>query len=298
LQVDNVLEMDVVTGLGELVRCSASRNRQLFDAVRAGLGQFGIIVRARVRLVKVAPRARTYLARYHDLRLFLRDQKKLIDEGRFDYVEGSVVSTDSGRAYQLEVVKYFTPGAEPDNSRMLAGLSFEPGTSQVTDGSYFDFANRLAPLVELLKRTGAWALPHPWLDTFVPERVTASFVEQVLAQTPEAEMGQGPILLYPFHLEKLTAPFARAPTGRTAFLFSLLRTAVPPTPENVAALVAKNHALLDTLTPLGGKRYPVGSVDMSPTDWREHFHPFWERFQHARRSFDPDHVLTPGQGIF
>jgi cytokinin dehydrogenase len=298
LQVDNVLELDVVTGLGELVRCSPFRNRSLFDAVRAGLGQFGIIVRARVRLVKVPPRARTYLAQYQDLRLFLRDQKKLIDEGRFDYVEGSVVSTGSGRAYQLEVVKYFAPGAEPDNARLLAGLSFLPGTLQVTDGSYFDFANRLAPLVAFLKSSGAWALPHPWLDTFVPERVTAPFVEQVLAQTPDAEMGQGPILLYPFHLEKLTAPFARVPPGRTAFLFSLLRTATPPTPEHVATLVAKNHAILDKLTSLGGKRYPVGSVDMTPADWREHFHPLWERFTQARQSFDPDRVLTPGQGLF
>jgi cytokinin dehydrogenase len=298
LQVDNVLEMDVVTGRGELVRCSPFRNRPLFDAVRAGLGQFGIIVRARVRLVDVPPRARMYHAMYQDLRLFLSDQKKLIAEGRFDYVEGFVVSTDSGRAYQLEVVKYFAPGAEPDDARLLAGLSFEPGTLQVTDSSYFDFANRLAPVVELLQSIGVWEFPHPWLDSFVPERATASFVEQVLAQTPESEMGQGPILLYPFHLERLTAPFARVPTGRDAFLFSLLRTAIPPTPEHAAALVAKNHAILDQLTCVGGKRYPVGSVQMSAADWREHFQPFWERFKHAKRAFDPDNVLTPGQGIF
>ncbi|WP_257463249.1 FAD-binding protein [Archangium lipolyticum] len=298
LQVDNVLEMDVVTGRGELVRCSPFRNRPLFDAVRAGLGQFGIIVRARVRLVDVPPRARTYLALYHDLPRFLRDQQTLIADGRFEYVEGSVVSTGSGRAYQLEVVKYFAPGSEPDDARLLAGLSFEPGSLQVTDSSYFDFANRLAPLVEFLKSTGAWDFPHPWLDNFVPGRVTASFVEQVLAQTPESEMGQGPILLYPFHPGRLTAPFARVPTGRTAFLFSLLRTAVPPTPENAAALVARNHAILDQLTCVGGKRYPVGSVQMSSADWREHFHPLWGHFVLAKRSFDPDNVLTPGQGIF
>jgi FAD/FMN-containing dehydrogenase len=37
---------------------------------------------------------------------------------------------------------------------------------------------------------------------------------------------------------------------------------------------------------------------MTPADWREHFHPFWERFRQARQSFDPDKVLTPGQGLF
>ena len=47
-QVDQVRELDVVTGAGELIRCSAVRERGLFDAVRAGQGQVGIIVAARL----------------------------------------------------------------------------------------------------------------------------------------------------------------------------------------------------------------------------------------------------------
>lgn len=298
LQVDNVLEMDVVTGKGELVRCSRWRERPLFDAVRSGLGQFGIIVRARVRLVEVPARARTYIALYNDLHRFMDDQRRLIEDGRFDYVEGSVATSNGGRAYQLEVVKYFTPGSEPDDARLLAGLGFQPGTLQVSDGSYFDFANRLAPLIELLKQLGVWGFPHPWLDMFVPARSAESFVQEVLAQTTEADMGQGPILLYPFRSSALTAPFLRTPADRHVFLFSLLRTAIPPTPENVAALVAKNRAIFDRLTAIGGKIYPVDAVPLSPTDWRRHFHPAWERFEHAKRRYDPDRVLTPGQGIF
>lgn len=85
LQVDNVLELDVVTGRGELVRCSPSHNRALFDAVRGGLGQFGIIVRARVRLVNVPPQVRTYTAQYNDLATFMRDQRMLIEDGRFEW---------------------------------------------------------------------------------------------------------------------------------------------------------------------------------------------------------------------
>ncbi|MCP3098496.1 FAD-binding protein [Myxococcus sp. K15C18031901] len=298
LQVDNVLEMDVVTGRGELVRCSRRRERPLFDAVRSGLGQFGIIVRARVRLVDVPPRARTYTARYEDLHRFMADQRRLIEDGRFDYVEGSAVTTGGGRAYQLEVVKYFTPGAEPHDARLLAGLGYQPGTLQVSDGSYFDFANRLAPLVELLKQLGIWGFPHPWLDMFVPARCAESFVQEVLSQTTEADMGQGPILLYPFRSSELTTPFLRTPNDRHVFLFSLLRTAIPPTPENVAALVRKNRAIFDRLTAIGGKLYPVDAVPLSPADWRRHFHPDWGRFEHAKRRYDPDRLLTPGQGIF
>jgi FAD/FMN-containing dehydrogenase len=38
VQSDNVISMDVVTGNGRKVTCSASSNPDLFDAVRAGLG--------------------------------------------------------------------------------------------------------------------------------------------------------------------------------------------------------------------------------------------------------------------
>ena len=40
--VENVLELQVVTGEGELVTCSATQNTALFNAARSGLGQFGI----------------------------------------------------------------------------------------------------------------------------------------------------------------------------------------------------------------------------------------------------------------
>jgi hypothetical protein len=54
-QVDNVLELDVITGAGELVTCSPDGNDELFNMTLAGVGQCGIIVPARLRLV-AAPR--------------------------------------------------------------------------------------------------------------------------------------------------------------------------------------------------------------------------------------------------
>ena len=37
-QADNVVELEVVTGAGEIVVCSREQNRELFDMVRCGLG--------------------------------------------------------------------------------------------------------------------------------------------------------------------------------------------------------------------------------------------------------------------
>jgi FAD/FMN-containing dehydrogenase len=89
--VDNVLELQVVTGEGELVTCSATHNSDLFNAARSGLGQFGVIVRARVRVIPAPPNARLYHAFYSSLPAFLSDLEKLIDDGRFDTVQGFAV---------------------------------------------------------------------------------------------------------------------------------------------------------------------------------------------------------------
>lgn len=53
-QISNVAELEVVTGKGETVICSEIENSDLFFAVLGGLGQFGIITRARV-LLQPAP---------------------------------------------------------------------------------------------------------------------------------------------------------------------------------------------------------------------------------------------------
>lgn len=54
-QTSNVTELEVVTGNGDIVVCSdQSQNSDLFFSVLGGLGQFGIIVRARV-LLQSAP---------------------------------------------------------------------------------------------------------------------------------------------------------------------------------------------------------------------------------------------------
>lgn len=298
LQVDNVLELDVVTGEGELVRCSPTERHFLFNAVRGGLGQFGIIVRARVRLVDVPPRVRTYTARYNDLGTFMSDQRRLIEDGRFNYVEGAPALAEGVWSYTLEVAKYYAPESPPNDALLLAGLSYEPGTVQTTDSSYFDFANRLAPLVAFLRSIGVWDFPHPWLNIFIPGDKAEAFVREVLAETTAEDLGQGPVLLYPFFNERADAPFVRLPSTPKVFILALLRTAVPPTPETAAALVAKNRAIFERLTAIGGKRYPIDSVPMNRADWREHFGPVWDEFVYAKQRFDPDNVLTPGQHIF
>ena len=90
-QSDNVLDLQVVTGRGEKLTCSPNRNRRLFDTVRAGLGQVGVITRATLRLVPAPQQVRRFLLFYHDLTTMLGDQRLLVHEHRFDGVQGAAV---------------------------------------------------------------------------------------------------------------------------------------------------------------------------------------------------------------
>jgi FAD/FMN-containing dehydrogenase len=64
-------------------------------------------------------------------------------------------------------------------------------------------------------------------------------------------------------------------------------------------MLAKNRALYDQVVALGGKRYVIGAIPhFMPADWQQHFQPEWNFLVNVKNHFDPDNVLTPGQGIF
>jgi FAD/FMN-containing dehydrogenase len=139
---------------------------------------------------------------------------------------------------------------------------------------------------------------HPWVNLFVPASNARTFVGETLANLSADDVGQGPILIYPFNRVLFNAPFFRVPDARHFFVFSLLRNALPPTPERAEGLVEANRALFDRATALGGKRYPFDSVPLTKHDRQKHYQPAWGRFVSAKRVYDPDEILTPGQGIF
>jgi len=298
-QADNVLELEVVTGDGKLVKCSRYERAELFDAVSSGLGQFALILRATVRLVKAPARALVFHLFYDDLHVFIRDQLRLVKDGRFDYLEGQVVSAPSGTGfrYMIEAGSFYTPPCTADEVRLLRGLSDDATTRERIDQSYLDFAFRLAQTIEFLKSIGVWGFPHPWLSLFLPASATEHYVGDLVARLTTADTGQGPVLLYPVLRSRVHRPFLRLPREEVSFAFNILRTA-PPDPVVQAAMVASNRALYEAAVAVGGTRYASGAIPMAAQDWRQHFGEVWPDFARAKRRYDPSGILTPGAGIF
>ncbi|MBU3065443.1 FAD-binding protein [Nocardia sp. NEAU-G5] len=299
-QADNVVELDVVTGDASLRKCSAGTHPDLFHAALAGRGQCGIITQATVRLLPAPAMVRHYLLSYSSVAALTADQRLVVNDGRFAYVEGELglLTGSDGWSYQLEAVAFFDGTTPPDDARLLDGLGDKSGDRQIKDVSYFEFLNRLAPGVAGLKSSGEWYRPHPWWNMFLPASRTEAFVEAAIKDLTETEVGaSGVVLLYPFPRARLGLPLLRVPDEEMVFLFTLLRTASPGA-ESPQDMVEANRSLYLRAQAVGGYQYPVGSIPTTHEEWRTHYGLAWDAFEKARKRYDPNGILTPGQGVF
>jgi FAD/FMN-containing dehydrogenase len=296
-QVDNVLELQVVTGEGNLITCSETNNRKLFEAVLAGLGLCAIIVRATIRLVPAKESARTYRFFYADVPSMLGDLRFLINERRFEHIRGTSVAGPGGFVFFIEATSFYTSPAElPANPS--AGLSFIPGSEQIEDHTYFAYTDLVVQLIDALEAAGLGGFPHPWLDLFVPDSEIDEFASQAIsALDPSLFLPGSIILFYPFVKSRLTRPMLRVPNEEVFFLFDILRT-IPPDPTIVEAVLAENRSLYERNRDLGGKFYTISAVRMSRHDWEKHFQPVWGHLASEKGRHDPDNVLGPGPGVF
>lgn len=316
-QTDHVLELEVVTANGEVVRCSPHTNAALFNAVRCGLGQFGIITKARLRLIPAPQQAHYHRALYTDFAVFLDEMNLLIDEGDYECIQGfalgndaqSIVGhigpaaanfslpTDAGPwLYCIETVKFLDQPVDPATTAPKR-QQWLPGGYFVFDLPYLAYIDRLGPVEEMLKQLGLWQLPHPMLDVLVPSAQAPVFLRESLAALNPAEVA-GPVLIYPYQRQALQTPFFRAPNAPRVVLFGLMRTTLPPTPAHVQAQIAENRRIYEKAVACGGCYYPVDSVPMTPQDWQQHFGEHWCTFAAAKQAFDPNHLLNPQQGVF
>lgn len=293
-QVDNVLELQIVTGEGKTVTCSEKRNRELFEAALAGQGQCAVITRATLRLIPAPTDARVFDLFYPDLAILTRDMAFLIDDGRFEFVTGWLLPNPAGGwAYMLESARFFSPPEEPDDAALLAGLGYLPGSEDVREQSYFEFANRLADL----PNSDIWPLPHPWIDPIVPGSAVDEFVggiEETLK--PLADGDSFAVLMLPYKTERFTRPLFRAPDEEKVVQVDILRNA-PDDPGVVEEIIAYNRTLYDQNRDLGGTNYPISAVRLTRRDWKRHYGPYWDGLVHAKRRYDPDNVLASGPDV-
>jgi cytokinin dehydrogenase len=298
-QVDNVLELEVVTGEGELRVCSPFQNPLLFNAVVGGVGQYGVIVRAKLPAIPIPPNARNYLISYTDIAPFFADMHTLTSRDQVDGVYGQIMpGSDGGWVYVINAVKFYS-STPPNDATTLAGLTFPSGALQATNMDTFSYDTFVDAGIAFLQSIGLIDIPHVWGDVFLPSSRTQDFVRDTLAGLTAADIGPaGFILLFPVRNRFPEAVAFRLPAEQTVFLFDVLTSGLPTDPNYVSTEITKARARFEAARAIGGTLYPIGSTPMSKLDWAFQYGPVYPLLLAAKQAFDPHRILAPGVGIF
>jgi cytokinin dehydrogenase len=292
-QIDHVRELQVVTGDGRLVVCSEQQEPDLFNAALAGQGQVAVIVRAKMALVRAPLRIRVFDLIYPDLQTMTAEVTRLIDEGRFDFLEGFSLPQANGIwIHLLQAGTYYTPPSEPDDTTLLAGLHDVRAVMQIEDLFFWDFANRV-------QVDDSDVQLHPWIDLMLPYPAIDGFVahvEQTLKPVLPGDVFS--ILLIPMKPSLFTRPLFRAPASDHAFGFGILRYMPPGDEQAVSEALAYNRQLFDRCLALGGTHYPISAVRLEREDWERHYGAEFSRLATAKARYDTDNVIGSGPDIF
>jgi len=312
-QADNALEIECVTGDGEIHLCSRDREAELFDMVRCSLGQIAVITRVKTRLRTVAPRVRLYTLVYDDLGRFMADAERVMDPANPTFATvGGICSPAPlgfrriGEGLELGVgmIGYglwvfpmyltveYSPGEEPDDRAVLEGLS--PWRHvQTQDLTSLEFARRMEPMFEAWKLSGYWEQPHPWMEVTLPWGAAREFIESVLPNLPPGALGPGGhVLLWPARTATSQVPLFKHPGGELVLGWGILGS-VPP--AKLDAMLTQLDMVSELSIAYGGKRYLSGYITFdTPERWAAHYGDAWPRLCAAKRRWDPDGILSPG----
>lgn len=114
---ESVLEMDILTGAGEVVTASRSQNSDLFHAFPNSYGTLGYSVRIKIELETVRPFVELRHLRFHTLADLFAAMDRIIETGGHDgkpvdYLDGVVFSADE--SYLTLGFQTSTPGPVSD----------------------------------------------------------------------------------------------------------------------------------------------------------------------------------------
>ncbi|OIV97401.1 hypothetical protein TanjilG_17585 [Lupinus angustifolius] len=330
-QISNVLELDVVTGKGDLVTCSPDNNSELFYSVLGGLGQFGIITRARIVLGPAPTRVKWVQLLYSDFSAFIEDQEHLIsfhernETKGADHIAGCILVnhsrlnlsfyppnhhqritslvTEYGIIYSLELVKYYDNNSQElvneEVQNLLKVLKFIPSFSFEKDVSYEEFLNRLHESELVLKPKGLWNVPHPWMDLFVPKSRITDFNEGVLKGIILKENIYVRFLVfYPMNQSKWDDRMSSVIPDEHIFYALAFFRATGFDKVEVESSEAQNQHILEFCKDNGIKSKVYLASYKTQEEWVEHYGSKWKIIEKRKAEFDPKRILSPGQRIF
>ncbi len=317
-QADNVLAMDIMTMTGEVLHCSPQENTELFDAVRAGLGQIAIITNVYMRLLPAPKSVTIYKLLFTDLNEFISAQLQLISQStipihaiqshivfkeqsqiekrimrNLSHVQLELIEkTTNNWVYVLEVTHYGKASNNIDDY-----VKNKLGCNEVMivrhDCSFAEHVTRVPPIFQ----DGAQVKEaHHHCGVFIPADKTVEFIEDTLSKSNLHNTGGGTILIIPLNADKLKTPSLIIPASKgSIFMVAFLRI-LNSKWCSLSELAQLNEYSHDKAIKMGGTIYPVGTFSKFTrhTFWENHFSDQYDRRCQLKRQYDPKSLLTPG----
>lgn len=291
LQVGHCLGVEVVLGTGEVVWLTPESEPELFYHILCGLGQFGIITRAKLRLRPFRRYTQSIYLTYRNLDSFLNDALILMKRDCVHLLEGAArpaidpTAQASGlqHLYLLEVSTEVDELADVAGQQLIQGLSGEARWTMANRQTQ-QHVFRLEKTFEGYKRPAEQDQAHPWVEHYLPFSVVKEYVSAVTPCFPSTSL-----LLWPMQTENLRLPLFAMPETAEVVLVGIMASIPHPRMAEVLPLLQHANELGITL---GGKRYLSGWIDFDQEDWRQHYgSTTWACMAKLKQQYDPDQIL-------
>ena len=309
VQADNILALDVVIASGELIHCSRTENTDLFNLVRAGLGQFGIIVKVKMKLEKAPITMHVFKMVIPTTEAFHKLSQQLTEESTFSCIHSflipnhkkdfekkmgteviqqniehfqSALDAQEGFSYFVELVQYEYQKETFELAKNDFGVF-----AHYEEDDYFKYITKEPPLIATEKERGKTA--HPELAVFIAKSQFDSFMTEFIKRHRAEDMSDGPVLFIPMTNTQIETPLFVHPKEDFYFI-GILRNAYPNTKERIAYLTDLNEVLYEIALAHGGNRYPVDSMSKpnNRQTWSEHYGENWEAMSKGKNKYDSD----------
>lgn len=293
---NNVQEIEVVTGNGEIKACNSYEDPELFGSTLCGLGYCSLITSATIDLRKFKPNTKTFYLIFSDYKIWLAAQKWFV-ENRIDYLEAFCSPMPLGLQaagkgwvplthwlYSLQVsIEY----DKQEPTEAILGESNRRYLIKTGVSSTIDFLMRYGARAQNIKKSGNWKLPHPWWECILPFSTFSEIFPQLLTKVP-LFFGDG--LTYRiFALGDNCPPSFMKAEGLTIGL-AILPSGVDP--KNLSKVINSFQKLDEWLLPLGGKRCLAGWLgEISPQQWQQHYGNYYETWKINKKKHDPNNVF-------
>ena len=297
-QADNCLGLEVVTGTGDIVWCTADENSELFYHVLCGYGQFGIITKVKNTLRTYRPYTRSYFLCYDNLDHLLHDACGLVSQARIDglvclfspCLQGISRSNDQIKPliqwfYRMQITLEVDSVYEINDGELLGDLKFYRHI-HTEDLSFEQFIQPLGQVPYSVNTA------NTWIDVLLPWSKAEEFINIALQRLPSfVDFRTIPIGSFCLNSRHHKMPMFPLPDDELIMGLGMY----PSIPKaQVQSVLKQLNLLTDLGLQMGGKRYMATWTDFDLPRWRQQFGSYWPRVNHMKRKYDPVGILNPG----